>query len=88
MRFLLACLVAVGFMVGAAELPIPGATAVSNFAVAAQEIPSEVDVDIDADGGGAWYANPIWIAIGVIALIAVIALVATASRGGTTVVKD
>lgn len=88
MRVLLACLIACGFVVGAAELIGPGPAPVADFVVAAQELPTQIDVDVDADGGGAWYANPIWIAIGVVALIAVIALVATASRGGTTIIKD
>lgn len=89
MRVLLACLIALGFVIGAADVAVPGLAA-TDMVVAGQELPSgQIDVDIDADGGGAWWTNPIWIAIGVIALIAVIALVASAARGGgTTVIKD
>jgi len=39
-------------------------------------------------GGGRWYRNPIWIAIGAIAAIVILLLVVMAARGGgTTVVK-
>ena len=49
----------------------------------------DIDVDIDTDeGGGAWYANPVWIAIGGIALVVLLVLVVLAGRGGgTTVVR-
>jgi lysylphosphatidylglycerol synthetase-like protein (DUF2156 family) len=37
---------------------------------------------------GAWYTQPVWIAIGIIALVLVIALIAMAGRrNNTTVVK-
>ena len=37
---------------------------------------------------GAWYTQPVWIAIGIIALVLLIALIAMAGRrGDTTVVK-
>ena len=37
---------------------------------------------------GAWYTQPVWIAIGIIALVLIIALIAMAGRrGNTTVVK-
>jgi hypothetical protein len=49
---------------------------------------ARLDIDIDTDRGGAWYTQPIWIAIGVIALIVIVALIAMAGRGGgTTVVR-
>ena len=50
----------------------------------------EVDVDVDLDSGGTvWYADPFWIAVGVIALVVIVLLVALAGRGGgtTTVVR-
>jgi hypothetical protein len=58
----------------------------------AQAQPSgKVDVDINVNhngGGGRWYANPMWIAIGALAVIVLIALIVMAGRGGgTTVVK-
>jgi hypothetical protein len=41
------------------------------------------------DSHGAWYTQPVWIAIGVIALILIIVLISMAGRGrnNTTVVK-
>jgi hypothetical protein len=37
---------------------------------------------------GAWYTQPVWIAIGIIALVLILALIAMAGRrGNTTVVK-
>jgi hypothetical protein len=51
-----------------------------------------VDVDINVNhngGGGRWYANPMWIAIGALAVILLIALIVMAGRGGgTTVIRD
>lgn len=49
---------------------------------------AKVDIRVDDDRGGAWYTNPVWIAIGIIALVLIIALIAMAGRGrDTTVVK-
>jgi hypothetical protein len=49
--------------------------------------PARVEVDIDSDGN--WYANPVWLALGAIALIVLVLLIVSASRtGGTTIVKD
>jgi len=51
----------------------------------------KVDVDINVNhgqSGARWYANPMWIAIGALAVIVLIALIVMAGRGGgTTVVK-
>ena len=51
----------------------------------------KVDVDINVNrgqGGGRWYANPVWIAIGALAVIVLIALIVMAGRGGgTTIVR-
>ena len=42
-----------------------------------------------SDDHGAWYTQPVWIAIGVIALILIVVLISLAGRGrsNTTVVK-
>src|ERR1043165_4807602 len=52
--------------------------------------PAQINVDINR-GGRAWYASPVWVAIGVIALVVVVMLIAMAARGGggggTTVVR-
>ena len=48
----------------------------------------DVDINVNHGGGGRWYANPMWIAIGALAVIVLIALIVMAGRGGgTTVVK-
>jgi len=84
MRFLVALLLAFGLVGTVASVPdIVGVDQV----VSAQQPTAQLDVDIDT-GGDAWWTNPIWIAVGVVALIALIAIIVAASRGGTTVVKD
>lgn len=91
MRFVIACLIALGFAVGSAAVALPAAAADSSFVVALQQAPTgELNVDIDTDGGGgAWYTSPLWIAIGAIALLLLIVIVAMAARGGgTTVIRD
>jgi len=67
------------------------ATTISGVVLHAQEAPTpsaRVDINVN-HGGRGWYANPMWIAIGAIALILVIMLIVMASRGGggTTVVR-
>jgi len=49
----------------------------------------EKRIDINVTGAH-WYANPIWIGIGILALIVILLLVVLAARGGggTTIVKD
>jgi len=51
----------------------------------------DVTVDINVNhGGGRWYRNPVWIAIGAIAAVVVlllIVLVARSGGGGTTIVR-
>ena len=51
---------------------------------------ARLDVNINDNDGGVWYTNPVWLALGAIALIVLVLLVVSASRGGggTTVVKD
>jgi hypothetical protein len=50
--------------------------------------PARIDVDI-SDSDGVWYTNPVWLALGAIALVVLVLLIVSASRsGGTTVVKD
>ena len=48
----------------------------------------DISVNKGGGGGGKWYANPVWIAIGGLALLVLIVLIVMAARGGgTTVVK-
>lgn len=60
--------------------------------VYAQDQPSaKLDVDVNlnkgGEGGGNWYANPMWVAIGGLALLVLVAVIVMVGRGGTTVVK-
>jgi hypothetical protein len=54
-------------------------------------VTQDIKVDVDTDRGhGAWYTQPVWIAIGIIALVLIILLITAAGRRGgsnTTVVK-
>jgi len=53
-------------------------------------VQGKVSVDINThSGGGAWWASPVWMAIGGIALVLLIVLIVMAARGsGTTVIKE
>ena len=61
--------------------------AVTAAASATQD--AKIDVNITSnEGKGAWYTQPIWIAIGVIALVVIVLLAVVAGRrDSTTVVK-
>jgi hypothetical protein len=88
MRFVIALMMALGLMAGSAAF-VPSLAVDGSSVVAAQQPSGEIDVDVNAGGDGEWWASPMWIGIGVVALIAVIALIVAAARGGgTTVVKD
>jgi len=99
---LAACLVALAVPLSlVAAVAAPAAASLAPIAVGAggltagpafQAPEPQKDIKIDVDinrGGGRWYVNPVWIAIGVIALVVLVLLVAMAVRGGgeTTVVK-
>ena len=91
MRLVIACLAALGLLAGSAAVAVPAAAADSTYvvALAQQQPPSgELNVDVNLSEGGAWYADPVWIGIGVVALIVLVLIVAMASRGGTTVIKE
>lgn len=57
-----------------------------------QPVPDKkIDIDISTNrgGGGRWYANPVWIAIGAVAVVVLLLLIVLAARGGgTTVIKE
>ena len=69
----------------------PGMTSVVSGVDAYQEQQptAKIDIDIDRDGGGAWYTSPVWLAIGGLALVVLVLLIVSATRGGggTTVVR-
>ena len=52
---------------------------------------TQVKVDLDTDRDVVWYTDPVWLAVGAIALLVVIVLAVMAARGGdrggTTVVR-
>ena len=94
MRFAIALAASLGIVLASAALSpdsVVSASAVDEYLAAAQQQPSgqaQIDVDVNRGGGG-WWASPLWIAIGVVALLLVIAIIAMAARGGgTTVIKD
>jgi hypothetical protein len=68
------------------------APADSGYVLAASQQPSgqlDVDVDIGQGGGGGFWADPVWIAVGAIAIVLLVVIVAMAARGGgTTVIKE
>jgi len=72
----------------ATPLPITVSAVSAATSVVAAVQDAKIDVNINENKGGAWYTNPVWIAIGIIALVLLIALIAMAGRGrDTTVVK-
>lgn len=77
----------------AAALMFAGVPAAS-AAVTVEPVPAAQDAKIDVnvstdDGGGAWYVQPVWLAIGGLALLVIIFIAVSAARGKntTTVVK-
>jgi hypothetical protein len=52
---------------------------------------TQVKVDLDTDRDTVWYTDPVWLAVGAIALLVIIVLAVMAARGGdrggTTVVR-
>ena len=67
----------------------------SSSTVAAGDLQPEgkdlkVDINVNrGSSGGRWYANPVWMAIGGLAVLVVLILIVMAVRGGgTTIVKE
>ena len=104
MRFTTKFLTAAGAALLLASAPAPRAQAMSMPVVSAPSVrvitnttitsivtttqDAKVDINVNDHKGGAWYTNPVWIAIGIIALVLIIALIAMAGRGrDTTVIK-
>ena len=72
---------------------LSGGTTMSSAAASGelQNPAKDVTVDINVNhGGGRWYRNPVWIAIGAIAAVIVLLLIVLVARGGggTTIVRD
>ena len=88
-----AVLLAVGLLAMPVVSTVQPAAALTSSGAAALELQGQptppIDVDVTTDRGGAWYASPVWIAIGVLAVIVILLLIVMAGRGGgTTVVRD
>jgi DMSO/TMAO reductase YedYZ heme-binding membrane subunit len=47
---------------------------------------AKLEVKVDDNRGGAWYTQPVWIAIGIVALVLIILLIISAGRRDTTTV--
>lgn len=100
MRFIVALLAVLGLVAGSTAVSSAAtAPATHGYVLVAQQqggggaaAPSgklDVNIDVNRGHGGAWWTNPVWIAIGVIALILLIVLLALAFRGGgTTVIRE
>jgi hypothetical protein len=96
MRLFIATMAVLVMTTAISSLPVPSAIQISGASIAAQEqqpaapATPKTDIDINVNHGGrTWYANPVWIAIGAIAVVLVIVLIATVARGGgTTVIKE
>lgn len=91
MRLVIALLAVLG-MVAASGTVAPTAVVDSGYVLAAQQ-PGGIQPDIDitvTETDGAWWANPVWIGVGIVALILLIVIVALATRGGggTTIIKE
>ena len=93
---LVVALLALGGSARAAQIhPVNGPTLASTtVALQAAQAPQTPKAQVDINvhhGGGRWYASPVWIAIGVLALIVIILLIVVAARGGggggTTIVR-
>ena len=65
------------------------ASSVGVVTVAAQSVPNlDIDVDIDRESS-AWYRDPMWVAIGGLAVLLLVVLLVVAFRGnGPTIVRD
>jgi hypothetical protein len=96
-----AVLFAIALAIGLAiAIPAPAAALdISSIAVAATASGAvmtadlqpdlKVDINVDRGGGGRWYANPVWMAIGGLAVLVLLVLFVMAIRGGgTTIVKE
>ena len=89
MRLVIALLALLGVaMAGNLAAPVLAAPN-SGYVVALAQQPDQYSIDINVNDSGAWWTNPLWIGIGVVALVLLIVIVALAARGGgTTVIKE
>lgn len=78
------------FQPAAIVLAAPAAMAAQQTQPPPQPQPPQINVEVNRGSRG-WWANPVWVAIGGLALAVVILLIVMAARGGgsggTTVVR-
>lgn len=75
-------------MAGGAASPALAAVD-STYTLAVEQQPGQSSIDINIDGSGTWWSNPLWIGIGGVAFLLLVVIVALAARGGgTTVIKE
>jgi hypothetical protein len=86
--------IAIPAPVSALDLSSTAITADSSSTVVAADFQPDgkdlkVDINVNRGGGGRWYANPVWMAIGGLAVLVLLVLIVMAVRGGgTTIVKE
>jgi hypothetical protein len=94
--FLMSLVLAGAFAIAAPAAPSASVAAatptISAIApVFALQVPDQkIEVTVGERGGSVrWYRNPVWVALGVLAVIIILLLVVIAARGGgTTVIRD
>ena len=89
MRLAIALLALLG-LAAAGKLATPELAAADSYVLAMAQQPGQYSIDIDVNGAdAAWWTNPLWIGIGVVALVLLVVIIALAVRGGgTTVIKE
>ena len=88
MRLAVALLALLG-LAAAGNLATPAlAAADTGYVLAMAQQPGQYSIDIDVNSAdAAWWTNPLWIGIGVVALVLLVVIIALAVRGGATVIK-
>ena len=88
MRLAIALLALLG-LAAAGNLATPAlAAADSGYVLAMAQQPGQYSVDVNG-ADAAWWTNPLWIGIGVVALVLLAVIIALAVKGsGTTVIKE
>ena len=86
----MACLVTVALPQRTAAAATDGPTIAAAQVVALQIPDKKIEITVGDHGvSAAWYRNPVWIAIGLLAAIVIILLIVMLARGGgTTIVRE
>jgi hypothetical protein len=75
--------------VGAATDPLFVSGSPVAAPVLALQIPDKkIEITVGEKGSSAWYRNPVWIAIGILAVVVILLIVVLIGRGGgTTIIR-